>query len=162
MCGKTGKEERLLLCDDCDKGFHMDCLDPPLSSIPAGNWFCPFCTAKKVENGEVAVIKKGNKEETVDMSVEYIQELDSKQQKNKKEYSNTQQAIQDDDDDEDDDGVSFYESKRTKRTSKKRKAEEVQLTESAVKKTKKKKSDDDEEEEEVIHLNSSVVIALFM
>ena len=161
MCGKTGKEERLLLCDDCDKGFHMDCLDPPLSSIPEGNWFCPFCTAKKVENGEVAVIKKGNKEETVDMSVEYIQELDSKQQKNKKEYSNTQQAIQDDDD-EDDDGVSFYESKRTKRTSKKRKAEEVQLTESAAKKTKKKKSDDDEEEEEVIHLNSSVVIALFM
>ena len=71
LCGKTGKEERLLLCDDCDKGFHMDCLDPPLSSIPEGNWFCPFCTAKKVENGEVAVIKKGNKEETVDMSVEY-------------------------------------------------------------------------------------------
>ena len=103
----------------------MDCLDPPLSSIPEGDWFCPFCTAKKVENGEVAVIKKGNKEETVNMSVEYIQELDSKQQKKKKDHLNTQSSIQLDDDDEDDDGVSFYESKRTKRTSKKRKAEEA-------------------------------------
>jgi histone demethylase JARID1 len=25
------------------KGFHMFCLDPPLNSIPKGQWFCHIC-----------------------------------------------------------------------------------------------------------------------
>lgn len=50
----------MLLCDGCDggkhyeieieacltyqsAGFHTFCLDPPLSSIPKGQWFCHSC-----------------------------------------------------------------------------------------------------------------------
>ena len=43
LCGRCDREERMLLCDDCDLGFHIDCLDPPLDSIPAGTWYCPDC-----------------------------------------------------------------------------------------------------------------------
>lgn len=33
----------MLLCDECNRGYHMYCLDPPLSSIPKSQWFCPPC-----------------------------------------------------------------------------------------------------------------------
>lgn len=33
----------MLLCDSCDLGYHMECLDPPLSTVPIDEWFCPEC-----------------------------------------------------------------------------------------------------------------------
>lgn len=33
----------MLLCDGCDDGFHMHCLDPALQSIPEGDWYCNEC-----------------------------------------------------------------------------------------------------------------------
>jgi histone demethylase JARID1 len=33
-----------LLCDECERGFHIYCLKPPLTSIPdIDEWFCPTC-----------------------------------------------------------------------------------------------------------------------
>ena len=29
----------MLLCDGCDDAYHMFCLDPPLRSIPEGDWY---------------------------------------------------------------------------------------------------------------------------
>lgn len=31
----------LIQCDYCPLLFHMDCLDPPLTALPAGKWMCP-------------------------------------------------------------------------------------------------------------------------
>ncbi|KAL5098856.1 hypothetical protein RYX36_003183 [Vicia faba] len=33
----------MLLCDRCDKGWHIYCLSPPLKQIPLGNWYCFNC-----------------------------------------------------------------------------------------------------------------------
>jgi hypothetical protein len=27
----------------CEEAYHLDCLDPPVQSIPEGDWFCPEC-----------------------------------------------------------------------------------------------------------------------
>ncbi|KAM5572478.1 lysine-specific demethylase JMJ17 [Rosa sericea] len=35
--------EVMLLCDRCDKGWHIYCLSPPLKQIPSGNWYCLDC-----------------------------------------------------------------------------------------------------------------------
>ncbi|WOL18229.1 lysine-specific demethylase 5B [Canna indica] len=35
--------EVMLLCDRCDKGWHLYCLSPPLTSVPSGNWYCLEC-----------------------------------------------------------------------------------------------------------------------
>ncbi|NXY02911.1 PHRF1 protein, partial [Pteruthius melanotis] len=43
VCGRSDREDRLLLCDGCDAGYHMECLDPPLSEVPVDEWFCPAC-----------------------------------------------------------------------------------------------------------------------
>jgi PHD and RING finger domain-containing protein 1 len=38
------EEDKLLLCDRCNRGFHIFCLDPPLNHIPKEDWYCPECT----------------------------------------------------------------------------------------------------------------------
>ncbi|KAH7922065.1 hypothetical protein BV22DRAFT_1197718 [Leucogyrophana mollusca] len=43
ICQKKNRGEEMLLCDGCDCGFHMFCLDPPLATIPKGQWFCHTC-----------------------------------------------------------------------------------------------------------------------
>lgn len=43
VCLQTANADGLLICDACDKGCHMDCLDPPLSTLPEGRWICPVC-----------------------------------------------------------------------------------------------------------------------
>ncbi|KAJ1454750.1 hypothetical protein M885DRAFT_417947, partial [Pelagophyceae sp. CCMP2097] len=45
ICGRVDDSATVLLCDGCDGEFHMACLDPPLSAIPEGDWFCPECAA---------------------------------------------------------------------------------------------------------------------
>ncbi|KAJ6465147.1 jumonji superfamily protein [Mycena vulgaris] len=43
ICHKKNRGEEMLLCDGCDCGFHMFCLDPPLDIIPKEQWFCYTC-----------------------------------------------------------------------------------------------------------------------
>ncbi|KAF8165656.1 jumonji superfamily protein [Crassisporium funariophilum] len=43
ICHKKNRGEEMLLCDGCDCGFHMFCLDPPLDTIPKDQWFCFTC-----------------------------------------------------------------------------------------------------------------------
>ncbi|XP_076861850.1 PHD and RING finger domain-containing protein 1 isoform X2 [Brachyhypopomus gauderio] len=45
VCGGSDREDRLLLCDGCDAGYHMECLTPPLNAVPVEEWFCPECAA---------------------------------------------------------------------------------------------------------------------
>ncbi|XP_006877068.1 PREDICTED: PHD and RING finger domain-containing protein 1 [Chrysochloris asiatica] len=48
VCGRSDREDRLLLCDGCDAGYHMECLDPPLQEVPVDEWFCPECAVYPV------------------------------------------------------------------------------------------------------------------
>lgn len=40
-----GKEfpEKIVLCDECNYGYHMSCLKPPLKDLPDEDWYCPSC-----------------------------------------------------------------------------------------------------------------------
>ena len=44
LCGGGHHEEKIILCDSCDRGCHMFCLDPPMVTVPRGEWVCPLCT----------------------------------------------------------------------------------------------------------------------
>ena len=46
ICKNPGGDERMLLCDSCDHGYHMDCLSPPITVVPKNNWYCPHCLEK--------------------------------------------------------------------------------------------------------------------
>eukprot|EP00798_Chlamydomonas_sp_ICE-L_P031478 gene31478-biopygen6337 len=51
VCNFPVNDACMLLCDSCGAPFHTHCLSPPLPAVPAGDWFCPHCTA----NGITAV-----------------------------------------------------------------------------------------------------------
>ncbi|KAL8571389.1 hypothetical protein ACOMHN_046564 [Nucella lapillus] len=40
-CTKSCRVGPLIQCDYCPLLFHMDCLNPPLTSLPMGRWMCP-------------------------------------------------------------------------------------------------------------------------
>ncbi|XP_064194076.1 PHD and RING finger domain-containing protein 1-like [Anguilla rostrata] len=64
VCGRRDREDRLLLCDGCDAGYHIECLTPPLDAVPVEEWFCPECTSnnphtdstEEVSEDEVAAL----------------------------------------------------------------------------------------------------------
>ncbi|CAG9570984.1 unnamed protein product [Danaus chrysippus] len=43
VCGTSDNDDQLLFCDDCDRGYHMYCLAPPLDAPPEGSWSCALC-----------------------------------------------------------------------------------------------------------------------
>lgn len=62
-CRIQGKNaDNMLFCDSCDRGFHMECCDPPLSRMPKGTWICQVCSpmrqGKKFLHEKAAQIKR--------------------------------------------------------------------------------------------------------
>jgi hypothetical protein len=43
LCHSGADDDNMLICDGCDKLFHLYCLDPPLEKVPDGDWFCLKC-----------------------------------------------------------------------------------------------------------------------
>jgi [histone H3]-lysine27 N-methyltransferase len=43
-CGHSENDEKMVICDGCDKGFHLYCLRPQLPAVPTAlNWYCSDC-----------------------------------------------------------------------------------------------------------------------
>lgn len=58
LCQGGHHEDQIILCDGCDKGFHMFCLNPPMEIVPPGDWLCPMCLGQQIV-GEDAVVRPG-------------------------------------------------------------------------------------------------------
>uniref|UniRef100_A0A6I8PHD9 Double PHD fingers 2 n=1 Tax=Ornithorhynchus anatinus TaxID=9258 RepID=A0A6I8PHD9_ORNAN len=43
VTNSRARKDQLLFCDDCDRGYHMYCLTPPMSEPPEGSWSCHLC-----------------------------------------------------------------------------------------------------------------------
>uniref|UniRef100_A0A7S1J4X5 PHD-type domain-containing protein n=1 Tax=Eutreptiella gymnastica TaxID=73025 RepID=A0A7S1J4X5_9EUGL len=54
VCHSTQDEENMLLCDLCNKGYHMQCLSPAVKEIPLTAWYCPKCIARFISANEIA------------------------------------------------------------------------------------------------------------
>jgi hypothetical protein len=54
ICGSVEDPlDSLLLCDQCDTPWHMECLRPPLVVVPDGDWFCPDCVGRVARRSSV-------------------------------------------------------------------------------------------------------------
>jgi hypothetical protein len=51
----------LLLCEYCDDGYHIYCLDPPLKEIPDDDFVCPNCKSE--------ISKKKSRQSKIDESI---------------------------------------------------------------------------------------------
>ncbi|GAA5991295.1 hypothetical protein JCM5350_005324 [Sporobolomyces pararoseus] len=43
ICKSERDPDHIVLCDDCDKGFHLNCLSPPLRQVPTTQFYCDRC-----------------------------------------------------------------------------------------------------------------------
>ncbi|XP_073984371.1 bromodomain adjacent to zinc finger domain 2B toutatis isoform X5 [Rhodnius prolixus] len=59
FCHSGDNEDKLLLCDGCDKGYHTYCFKPKMENIPEGDWYCHQCLNKA--KGEKNCIVCGKK-----------------------------------------------------------------------------------------------------
>jgi hypothetical protein len=62
FCHSGDNEDKLLLCDGCDKGYHTYCFKPKMENIPEGDWYCHECMNKAT--GERNCIVCGKKSST--------------------------------------------------------------------------------------------------
>ncbi|XP_053986194.1 uncharacterized protein LOC128880293 [Hylaeus volcanicus] len=56
VCHLSDREDRMLLCDGCDCGYHLECLIPPMNEVPMEEWFCPECSQNSQNDAEVVEI----------------------------------------------------------------------------------------------------------
>ncbi|CAF0730292.1 unnamed protein product [Adineta ricciae] len=48
VCSETNRPENLLLCEDCNDAYHIECLKPELLAVPNDDWYCPLCEHKRL------------------------------------------------------------------------------------------------------------------
>ncbi|XP_051877268.1 zinc finger protein DPF3 isoform X5 [Pristis pectinata] len=57
LCGTSENDDQLLFCDDCDRGYHMYCLNPPMVQPPEGSWSCHLCLEQLKEKASACANK---------------------------------------------------------------------------------------------------------
>ncbi|CAG06444.1 unnamed protein product, partial [Tetraodon nigroviridis] len=55
VCVHPENDDQLLFCDDCDRGYHMYCLSPPMSEPPEGSWSCHLCLRQLKEKASAYI-----------------------------------------------------------------------------------------------------------
>ncbi|RWS30097.1 bromodomain adjacent to zinc finger domain protein 1A-like isoform X2 [Leptotrombidium deliense] len=69
VCSTKKHPGKMLLCDECNSGFHTYCINPPLEEIPVGEWFCFSCaelrkplSPRKVRQNKIHYTEKSSTE----------------------------------------------------------------------------------------------------
>ncbi|XP_069470886.1 tyrosine-protein kinase BAZ1B [Ambystoma mexicanum] len=104
VCRKKGEDDKLILCDKCNKAFHLFCLRPALYEIPDGEWQCPACqpsTARRNSRGR-----------------NYAEESDEGDDDDEDEEEESTEDGSDEEDEEDDYGEVMGQRLRSRRTTK--------------------------------------------
>lgn len=64
VCHKANRPNAMLECDGCADGYHMFCMDPPLTEVPEDDWFCKKCRSSSSSNSAAGKKRKGKKKKT--------------------------------------------------------------------------------------------------
>jgi len=56
VCNDVGGHDNMVICDGCDRYFHLRCLIPPRSIVPSGDWFCPGCDLSLKDSGQPRIL----------------------------------------------------------------------------------------------------------
>ncbi|XDV29533.1 hypothetical protein PO909_032646 [Leuciscus waleckii] len=91
VCRRKGEDDKLILCDECNKAFHLFCLRPALYRIPAGEWLCPACqptTARRSSRG-----RNYNEDTEEEEDSEEEDEEESDEEESEEEYRDTGHSL---------------------------------------------------------------------
>ena len=62
QCGGEVDEQgnKLIFCDNCNSGWHLQCCQPPLSTVLRGTWVCNSCVQQKITLDAVKAAQQYN------------------------------------------------------------------------------------------------------
>ncbi|KAK9715806.1 hypothetical protein RND81_06G190800 [Saponaria officinalis] len=60
VCGLTESALEMLICDECDKAFHLSCFNPSIKKIPIDDWHCQSCAKKKHNFNRERAVRKSS------------------------------------------------------------------------------------------------------
>ena len=83
-CSSCLKKGKLLLCEDCERAYHMKCLNLEEKNIPEGPWLCPICSLKKEKQEKKEKKNKKIKKEIKNVNIKKEPKKEAKKE-NKKE-----------------------------------------------------------------------------
>ncbi|XP_062860363.1 tyrosine-protein kinase BAZ1B [Trichomycterus rosablanca] len=90
---KVGEEDKLILCDECNKAFHLFCLRPALYRIPEGEWHCPACQPTTARRGSRGRNYNENSDEEEDDDEEESEEESEEEDSEEEERRNTGHSL---------------------------------------------------------------------
>lgn len=64
ICRRRRDDDLTILCDECNDGYHIYCLRPPLKQIPNNDWFCVKCKPKAAKQKPTRSYEESDEEET--------------------------------------------------------------------------------------------------
>ncbi|CAG8493581.1 16343_t:CDS:10 [Dentiscutata heterogama] len=121
VCKWKGDRDHILICDECDKGFHTRCLKLLLSRIPAGNWYCKECDSKNSKKSKCKMrLEYSSSDEIDNQSTRKIKKLKTKSDK---KYKSRQDTL----DSDSEDSQNIRKSSKKKKTSQDKKCELYQI-----------------------------------
>uniref|UniRef100_A0AAY4C8N4 Tyrosine-protein kinase BAZ1B n=1 Tax=Denticeps clupeoides TaxID=299321 RepID=A0AAY4C8N4_9TELE len=88
VCRKKGEDDKLILCDECNKAFHLFCLRPALYRIPAGEWRCPACLPAVARRFSRARNYNDDSEEEEDSEEEDDEDSEEEDEEKENDYKN--------------------------------------------------------------------------
>ncbi|XP_057315338.1 bromodomain adjacent to zinc finger domain protein 1A-like isoform X2 [Hydractinia symbiolongicarpus] len=107
MCRRKGNEEEMLLCDGCDRGFHMGCLKPPLKAVPKGDWFCHDCRpihiqrrSRKHSTKSQEDTEEEEEEESEDETEEEVEEVEEDSEEESENDEDSEEDSEDESEEE--------------------------------------------------------------
>lgn len=81
-CERPGDDDHLMLCDQCDRGYHTYCVDPPFAAVPDDSWVCERCESGMTDKDIERFFAKdrSNFSRVLQRSVIYLNEKKKKNQ----------------------------------------------------------------------------------
>ncbi|XP_030622813.1 tyrosine-protein kinase BAZ1B [Chanos chanos] len=93
VCRKKGEDDKLILCDECNKAFHLFCLRPALYRIPEGEWLCPACQPTMARRCSRGRNYNEDSEEEEGSEEEDEEDSDEEDEEEEEEYRDTGHSL---------------------------------------------------------------------
>ena len=165
-CGRVDGEDRMLLCDGCDRGYHTHCLVPRLDKVPESEWFCYECVtqnrpktvaAEAFEHRQAAKARQsfGSEDSSVRMSDKLKLNGEPKRKPGPKPGSRTKRMQLDQNNDEN----AFYDAERfrAEEAYRRRRGDDVQLLSTAKRPVGSRKDPNEWSQEQLEALQNAQV-----